>query len=195
MEIVSDRNKIKTTRSKKKNCTTCGHDFGGCPVYSNDDKYLKTYEKGSKGLFAFSKADKYRRYHVCRLWDERGIQYPIAVSKINESGLKNSSYRDSEIGRFVKIRPCKDEYKDRTYLGLFLGESPIGLHISHNRSTKELSISYHKNPAIYVFDLKKIIYGIESWWGIIEKEEDLKEISDIDIDNVWYVKALKSMSE
>lgn len=62
-----------------------------------------------------------------------------------------------------------------------------------NPDTKELKVSFHCNPAIFVFDLNKIIYGCESWWGVIKSEEDLNSISDCDIDNVWYVRALKTL--
>lgn len=43
------------------------------------------------------------------------------------------------------------------------------------------------------FDLQRIIFGAESWWGIIESLEELKDITDDDINNIWYVKALKAM--
>ncbi len=49
------------------------------------------------------------------------------------------------------------------------------------------------NPAIFVFDLKKVIYGYESWWGEIKSEEDFRKITDLDINNLWYVKALKEL--
>lgn len=71
---------------------------------------------------------------------------------------------------------------------------PVGHSISHNSESKELSISFSNNPAIFVFDLNKIVYGMESRWGIIENEEDLKEITNKDINNIWYVKALKELS-
>ena len=77
---------------------------------------------------------------------------------------------------------------------MFLGELPIGQNISYNRKSQVLDISFRNNPAIFVFELNKIIYGIESWWGIIETENDLKDISDQDINNIWYVKALNSLS-
>jgi len=57
-----------------------------------------------------------------------------------------------------------------------------------------LSHSYG-NPAIFVFDLNEIIFGYESWWGVIESEKQLKEITNDVIDNVWYVKALKQIDE
>lgn len=37
--------------------------------------------------------------------------------------------------------------------------------------------------------------GYESWWGFIKTVEDFQEITDEDISNVWYVKALKELSE
>jgi hypothetical protein len=89
------------------------------------------------------------------------------------------------------VRPCNEKYGNKTYLGIFLGEADIGLFISHYPDTKELSITRHYNPAIFVPELKEIIYGSGSWWGKINSEEELKEISDDDIDNVWYVKMLK----
>jgi len=57
-----------------------------------------------------------------------------------------------------------------------------------------LNVSTTTNPAIFVFELNKIIYGMESFWAIIETKEDLKDITKDDIDNVWYVKLLKQLS-
>lgn len=68
---------------------------------------------------------------------------------------------------------------------LYLGELPVGFQISHNSETKELNVRFNINPAIFVFDLKKIIYGCESWWGFIESEDELRTITDIDIEMVY----------
>lgn len=130
---------------------------------------------------------------VCDKYSSRYIEYPLEVSKINKNNNKGS-YRDGQIGKFVMIRPCGEEYEGKTFLGLYLGELPIDSNISHNPDTKELNISFLNNPAIFVFDLNKIIYGMESWWGVISNELDFKQITDIDIENVWYVKALKQLS-
>jgi len=35
--------------------------------------------------------------------------------------------------------------------------------------------------------------GCGSWWGAIDNEEDLKDITDSDIENVWYVQLLKKI--
>lgn len=48
---------------------------------------------------------------------------------------------------------------------------------------------------IFVPDLMKVVLGVESWWDTIDKPEDLKQITDVDIQNVWYVKALKEMAQ
>jgi hypothetical protein len=50
------------------------------------------------------------------------------------------------------------------------------------------------NPAIFVPELNKVIFGYESWWSEITTEEELNNvITDHTIENVWYVKLLKSM--
>jgi hypothetical protein len=49
------------------------------------------------------------------------------------------------------------------------------------------------NPAIFVPTLGKLLYGCELWWSKISSPDDLRTISDADIDNVWYVQALKSL--
>jgi len=91
----------------------------------------------------------------------------------------------------VRVRPCAEEYGDKTFFGFMLGD--IANSISHSidpEGNVTARHSYH-NPAIFVPALGKIIFGYESWWGKIESEEELqKAISDDDISNVWYVKAL-----
>lgn len=168
----------------KRNCNTCK--FGiikTCDTLKNNEEYQK--EDTDKWEF--------KDNFICNDYKCMYIEYPIQVSKINKN-LDTTGFRDSSIGSFVKIRPCAKEYKNKTFLGLYLGELPIDIRVSHNCYTKELTLSYDTNPAIYVFDLKKIVFGCESWWGIIKNEADLKSITDIDIDNVWYVKALKLLS-
>ena len=49
------------------------------------------------------------------------------------------------------------------------------------------------NPAIYVPELRKIVFGCESWWGEIQSPDEIKDITDDDISNVWYVKLVKAM--
>lgn len=95
-------------------------------------------------------------------------------------------------GALVKIRPCSDEYKDKTFVGFYIGDIALSSSISLTDEKKiQLNFSRH-NPAIFVPELREIIYGCESWWGEIESIDDLKDITNEDIDNVWYVKLMKA---
>lgn len=126
----------------------------------------------------------------CEKYDSRYIDYPISVQKIN---VDRPEIRDKRCGQLVKIRPCGKEYEGKTYLGIFLGNLPYTPYVSYNKKNEELDISCMTNPAIFVPELKRIIFGMESWWGYIESEKELKDISDDDIENQWYVKMLKGM--
>jgi hypothetical protein len=44
-------------------------------------------------------------------------------------------------------------------------------------------------------DLARVVMGWESWWGEIRTPDDLRQITNADVENVWYVKALKTLSE
>ena len=126
-----------------------------------------------------------------------GIEYPIEVNEIKfDYKMPFDCYcmDKNNIGQLVKIRPCAEEYKDQTYLGILLGELPIGIYTQKKKDEiKELMFSY--NPAIYVFELKKIIFGLESWWGKIQSVDEINDISDEDISNIWYVKILKEVEK
>lgn len=174
----------------KRNCNSCKHGLlSRCEVLKNNDEYKAIKEES----ILSTKRYKFKEKFVCENYKSMYIEYPIEVSKINNN-CKKSTYKDDETGHFVKIRPCDEKYKGKTFLGLYLGELPISTCVSHNPDTKELNISFNRNPAIFVFELNTIIYGCESWWSVIEKEEDLREITDLDISNVWYVKALNSIN-
>lgn len=97
-------------------------------------------------------------------------------------------------GDWVKVRPCDPALGGKTYLGVLLGEAAMGVHLSYVRETRRLKVTCGmRNPAIYVPDLKRVVYGVESWWGKIETPDDLCEITDAVVDDVWYVRALKEL--
>lgn len=129
----------------------------------------------------------------CVDFNSRFIEYPITVSKIDTKSFLEEGLYDKHIGKFVKIKPCAEEYKDKTFIGIFLGELPIAPRITHNNDTKILSIRTIQNPAIFVPEIKKIIYGNESWWSFIEDLSD-DIITKEDIENTWYIKLLKKFS-
>ncbi len=124
---------------------------------------------------------------------ESDFEYPMEISGIKNINSKNINTKKT--GSLVKIRPCADEYEDKTFLGVYIGDIPVEVVLGLYTKTNILTIINRTNPAIFVPDLNKVIFGYESWWGEIESEEQLKKITDNDIDNVWYVKALKQLSE
>jgi hypothetical protein len=116
------------------------------------------------------------------------MEFPIEVTGINWLDDK----RENECF-LVRVRPAKE---NETYLGVYVGCLPLGMSMAYHEESGVLSAkAAHYNPAIVVPALGRIVMGCESWWGKIRSEKDLEDISDGDIDNVWYVKALKGLAE
>lgn len=128
---------------------------------------------------------------TCQDFKSRWIEYPIQVNEIETE--KPEQYCMAESGSLVRIRPCGKEYGDKTYLGLYLGHQPWMPCCSYDEKTKKLSFRMATNPAIYVFDLKKVIFGAQSWWSVIKSENELRDITKDEINNTWYVKMFKDM--
>lgn len=135
--------------------------------------------------------------------EARRIKFPIEVTGIDfnvKIGVGSKAVFGGLDGRspgdFVAIRSCRQEHGDKTRLGMLIGYVPIHAGASYDKEKKRLKFDLTgDNPAIYVFDLKEVVLGCESWWGPIEDEKHLREITNDDINNVWYVKALKAMAE
>ena len=96
-----------------------------------------------------------------------------------------------ECGTLCEIKPCGEECENKSYLG----ELPITIATSYDKDTGVLKNRAVNNPAIFVPELKKIIYGCESWWRKIESADDSAGISDNDIENTWYVDLMKKLKE
>lgn len=128
-----------------------------------------------------------------------GIKFPIEVKEIKFENSGNPIEKPmfgNKAGQLVKVRPCGEKYNDKTFVGFLIGEVPLGQSAKWNAEEGILTIrqSFH-NPAIFVPELGEVIYGCSSWWGTIDSEEELKAITDDDIDNVWYVRALKALNK
>lgn len=164
--------------------------------FEHGKSFLDVTYKCEKGKTDLSQVENLEYFEVeCDEFKSRYIEFPLTISGIDRpegKAIREGLIREQ--GALVKIRPCGKEYGDKTYLGIYLGDADIGLFCSHNTKTGILSIKRSYNPAIFIPELRKIIYGCESWWGIIENESEIKEITDDDIDNVWYVKLLKAAS-
>jgi hypothetical protein len=118
---------------------------------------------------------------------------PEAHPKIVANGFHPIAENwDVSMGQPVSIRYCKD---NKTYLGFFIGDLVTNAHIYHVKKDDSYEVYPSRNPGFFVPDLHGVIMGYESWWSPINSEEELKEITDDDIQNVWYVKALKIMEK
>lgn len=131
----------------------------------------------------------------CEKFNSRFIEYPLTINGIENRYSEDIKHSLYPCGALACVRPCGEEYKGKTYLGILLGDLPISALISHDRRTGMLSVGAMTNPAIFVPELKKIIYGCESWWSRIDNLDSFKEISNEDIDNTWYVQLLRGMTE
>lgn len=168
-------NELFTTKMSR-----CRHYFGNlisCTEIENQCKHqdYKTIEESE--------------CESCPMYKSRFIEYPIQVSKIDQNPI---DYQDclykSYIGKPVKVR-----FGKKTYLGVFIGELPTSAHIVHNEETGVLTVNHMTNPAMFVPELNRLVFGSESWWSVIESPEDFTEITDDDINNVWYIRMAKSM--
>lgn len=127
----------------------------------------------------------------CECYKSRYIEYPIQVNAIESEKLEGMMMYAS--GCLVRIKPCAKKYEGKTYLGLYLGDQPRIPSVSYDEDKKVLTVRAVNYPAIYVFALKEIIFGNESWWCKINSPEDMKDISEEEINNTWYMKLLKAM--
>lgn len=102
----------------------------------------------------------------CPDYESRYIEYPIQVNSIKCDKMKQLMM--GRAGSLVKIRPCNKEYGDKTYLGLYLGNQPWSQTVSYNKELGELTVGMATNPAIYVFDLQRIIFGAEAGGALLK---------------------------
>lgn len=118
---------------------------------------------------------------------------PLVVHEIVWDEKNDALLTSRKNVNFVAVRIAGEK---ETHLGLYIGDLALGASIMFHKSSGVLTLGmgFH-NPAIYVPKLQRIVFGCESWWGAIKSEADLKQITDADIDNLWYVKALKSLDE
>lgn len=116
----------------------------------------------------------------CEKFESKCIEYPITVQKIVNKKI-DTKETDHKCGCFCEVRPCGEEYQGKSFVGVYLGQFPIMIYSSFNKKTGILKNSTLKNPAIFVPKLRKIVYGYESWWRMIQSEEDLNSVMEKDI--------------
>lgn len=176
---------IEVEKSKATRCRYC-HRFMG-KNHNENHCVVDGWEDDKVKIVTEEECEK------CDSFDSKFIEYPLTISGI-ENGKIDTSGLGHECGCLCEIRPCGEEYKGKSYVGIYLGDLPISIHTSFDRKTGILSNRTMNNPAIFVPELKKIIYGCESWWRKIESVDDFKGISESDIENTWYVKLLNQLN-
>lgn len=140
---------------------------------------------------------------VCEECDGKGVRpkfFPRYIAGINYEHLgktlEEKCLSGTSTGDFVSVRPCDEECEGKTYLGVFLGNLALSMSIGYDAKTMTLFPQHTMhNPAMWVPELKRIVMGCGSWWGEIKNPEDLKNITNQDIENVWYVQALNALSK
>jgi len=121
------------------------------------------------------------------------MKYPIEVKSIKFYKQKDPNKAACPTGTYVSVRPCSDNPDNKTFLGVMMGDFPLSPIVSWRPATGVMSFTMQDNPAIFVPDQGRIVWGSGSWWGRIESPEQLREITDADINSAWYVRALKEM--
>lgn len=152
--------------------------------------FNKVYCKIKDGLKAQDLYVTSEECDTCESYKNRYMEFPLTIDDIELVPFK--SLDTHHIGTPVRIKPCTKEETDKTYLGIYLGELPIQNLASYTEEDKKLRIQAMMNPAIYVFELKKIIYGCESYWSFIKDPHDFEEITPEMINGQWYIELLKS---
>ncbi len=124
--------------------------------------------------------------------------YPITVHGIESSSqpLRPEVEGSRYIGSWVAVRPCKPKGEpESTHLGIYLGDFATYVGASFHKENGVLVLSVAgRNPAMWVPDLKRVVYGMESWWRRLKTPEDLQQIQDTDIHSVFYVRALRDLT-
>jgi hypothetical protein len=130
----------------------------------------------------------------CRGVGHKRHSFPWVVTGVDWTHFKALRPPLFETVGWVKVRPCGKEYGGKTYLGWLLGDLAL-MPGASLRPDGTLELLSGGNPAIFVPALCKVIYGAESWWATVESPDDLRDITDATLDNVWYVQALRAMAE
>ena len=130
----------------------------------------------------------------CQDYRSRFMEFPLEINGIHSDKITYDNGIYAKIGQLVSVRPCGDEYGGKTYVGFYLGELPVTITHYLNHETKMLMSGVISNPAMYVPEIGKVIFGMSSWWHTINSEYEFSNITDGDIANTWYVKLAKLLS-
>jgi hypothetical protein len=157
------------------------------PIISEYNKisHLLSKDEGIKAFSRLNDAVRHIRF-LLKLDDIKNIR--------TEGQYFTKPLFGDKPGALVAVRPCSEEYNNKTYAGFLIGEAAIG--VSFKVTNNELIVQFGGgNPCIFIPETGTIVMGYESWWSKINTIDDLRKITDVDIENTWYVKLLKSKLE
>ena len=101
-------------------------------------------------------------------WHPR-LEYPFPVHGITYGKEPVVYHKRREVGCYVAVRPCDKELAGKTFLGIYLGDIALHPGVLYNKKDGVLEVKHlMHNPAIWVPDLKRIIFGCGSSWTVIK---------------------------
>ena len=107
----------------------------------------------------------------CKRFKSKYIEFPIQVNSIDHSMTDTMEYRDTYLfgqkygkGFNVTLRLASGT-DNKDYDGHFVGECPTGIITSYSKKRKKLILKPLSNPAFWVPELKRLVFGYECWWA------------------------------
>lgn len=130
----------------------------------------------------------------CKDFVSQYLDFPMRVEDIEKDDLSYDKPIGARHGDLVRVRPCGEEYGGRTYLGVIVADAPTGITVSYDRERETLRVaqSLH-NPLIVIPETHSVTWGYDSWWSVIKSPEELREITDGEIGDTWYVLLARGM--
>jgi hypothetical protein len=123
----------------------------------------------------------YETFNLVKTMPKIELKSPVKTIEIPENLAVPRIVAPYHSGEFVAVRPiAKNGEEEKTYFGIMLGDMNIGL--GHRAIGDEVTlIGCLGNPAIFVPKLAQLVYGAESFWKIIQSEEQLTALDDDDL--------------
>ena len=134
--------------------------------------HLPLYQKNL--IVSRSKEDEYETLFSDIHDPSQEVELPITVNEIVAAEEPPIESIWAKCGDLVAVRPCDEKFGDKTYIGIYLGEFPLSFSYSYENGRLKIAHSMH-NPAIFIPEMKEIVYGCESWWGKIKDENQRSE--------------------
>lgn len=185
-DMIVEDDHVRAVKTKQERCRFC-HRFMG-KKHNESHCVVEGWEDDKVRIVSEEQCEQ------CERFDSKFIEYPLMIKGIDNAKIDTSGL-GHKCGTLCEISPCSDEYRGKSFVGIYLGDLPIAISTTFDRKTGILENRTVNNAAIFVPALKKIIYGCESWWRKIKSLEDFKGISEDDIANTWYIKLLQSFGE